>query len=164
MFKNVIVMVVGVMVALSGATAWAQEPVTASRAAFGYDSEGMAKAVAMAEAEGFLPPMAAQPKRPAILPALYVSLGAMQVLDLVTTNQALKSGAHEGNPMVSGIAGNSGAMIAYKTAMTVGTVIAVEKMWKRNRVGAIVVAVAANGVTAAVAAHNVKVAGAQRAR
>ncbi len=164
MFKNAIVVMVGVMVALSGATAWAQDPATTGRAAFGYDSEGMARAVTMAEAEGFLPRMAVRPERPAILPALYVSLGAMQMLDIVTTNQALKSGAREGNPMVSGIAGNSGAMIAYKTVMTIGTVIAVEKMWKKNRAGAIVMAVVANGVTAAVAAHNVKVASAQRAR
>lgn len=163
MFKNAIGMVM-VAVVLNATNAQAQEAAATSRRAFAYDSESMARAVAMAEAEGFLPQIAPQPERPAVLPALYVTLGAMQVLDIVTTKQALKSGAREGNPLVAGVAGNSGAMIAYKTAMTVGTVVAVEKLWKKNRVAAIAVAVAANGVTAAVAAHNVKVAAQQRAR
>lgn len=160
MFKNAILMMVGTVV-MSGASAQAQEPAALGQASFGYEAT---MAAVPAEAEAYVPPTWQQPQRPAILPALYASLGAMQVLDVVSTNRAVKAGARERNPMMSGLAGNSGAMIAYKVAMTAGTVIAVEKMWKKNRVGAIMMAVAANGVTAAVAAHNVKVASAQRAR
>ena len=106
-----------------------------------------------------------QSKRPAILPALYVSLGAMQAWDAYATNSALKAGAREANPAVAPFAGNTGALIGAKAAATVGTIFFSERLWKKNKVAAIVMLAAINGATAAVSMHNMRnarVAGATR--
>jgi hypothetical protein len=94
--------------------------------------------------------------RPALLPALYASLGAMQAWDLYSTKAALRGGAREANATLAPIAGNSGAMLAMKAATTAGTIVFAERMWKKNRVGAIVMLVAVNGATAAVSMHNMR--------
>lgn len=111
-----------------------------------------------------LPPTWLTPKRPPALPAMYVSLGAMQALDIYTTLRAVGAGAREQNPVVARLGGHAAAMAAYKAVTTAGTIFAAERMWKKNRVGAVVVMAIANGVTAAVAARNIHVAKAQRAR
>jgi hypothetical protein len=97
-----------------------------------------------------------QPKRPGILPALYVSLGAMQAWDTYTTNAALKAGAREANPAVASFAGNTGALIGAKAAATVGTIFFAERLWKKNKVAAVVMLAAINGATAAVSMHNMR--------
>lgn len=105
-------------------------------------------------------PMAAsyipQPKRPAILPALYVTLGAVQAWDAYATNAALKAGAREANPAVASFAGNPGALIGAKAAATVGTIFFSERLWKKNKVAAVVMLAAINGATAAVSMHNMR--------
>jgi hypothetical protein len=99
---------------------------------------------------------ASQPKRPAILPALYVTLGAMQAWDAYATNVALKAGAREANPAVAPFAGNTGALIGAKAAATVGTIFFAERLWKKNKVAAVVMLAAINGATAAVSMHNMR--------
>lgn len=96
--------------------------------------------------------------RPAALPLLYASLGALQVADVLSTNRALAGGATEANPVMRDAAGNTGAALAIKALSTAGTIYFAERAWKKNRKGAIVLMVAINAVTAAVAAHNLRVA------
>ena len=95
-------------------------------------------------------------KRPAVLPALYVSLGAMQALDIYSTRSALKAGARESNAVAAPFAGNTGSMLGLKVASTAGTILFAERMWKKNKVGAIVMLAAINGATAAVSMHNMR--------
>ena len=96
--------------------------------------------------------IAPTPRRPLALSALYGTYGTLQVLDVVTTRRALPAGAHERNPLMQN--GNIGAMIAVKAAAGASTIYFAERMWKKNRVGAVIVMAALNGATAAVVAHN----------
>ena len=73
---------------------------------------------------------------------------------------ALNRGAREANPLMQGAATHSGALLAVKAGAAIGTVFMAEKMWRRNRAGAIATMVAMNAVTAVVAAHNYAVAAA----
>lgn len=93
-------------------------------------------------------------KRPALLPAMYAGFVATQAWDIYTTSAALKNGAYEANPIAASFAGNNAKMIGLKAATTASTIFFVERMWKRNRVGAVVLLAAINGATAAVAMHN----------
>ncbi len=105
------------------------------------------------------PPAAAldyRVKRPAILPALYASFGAVQVWDVHSTSVAMQRGAREANAVMAPFAGHPAQMIAIKAAATAGTVFFVERLWKHNRVAAVVVMAAINGATAAVAMNNVR--------
>jgi hypothetical protein len=95
-------------------------------------------------------------KRPVLLPALYVTLGAVQVWDVYSTSAALKAGAHERNPLVAPVAANRSAMLGIKVAAAASTIFFAERLWRRNRTAAIVVMAAINGATAAVAMHNVR--------
>ena len=95
-------------------------------------------------------------RRPSLLPALYASYGALQVADLVTTVRALDGGAREVNPLMKPAVGNRTVMFALKSASAAGAIYLSERMWKKNRVGAIVLMAAVNGVTAAVVAHNMR--------
>jgi hypothetical protein len=103
-------------------------------------------------------------QRPAVLPALYATLGAMQAWDLYSTSTALKAGAKEANPTAAPFAGNAGSMLGLKAATTASTIFFAERMWKKNKAGAIVMMVAINGATAAISMHNMhnaRVAGAR---
>jgi hypothetical protein len=95
-------------------------------------------------------------KRPAALPALYVALGVMQAMDIYSTSAALKAGAKEANPTAAPFAGNTGSMIGLKAATMAGTIFFSERMWKTNKVGAIVMMAAINSATAAVSMHNMQ--------
>lgn len=101
-------------------------------------------------------------RRPAMLPALYVSLAVLQVADIYTTSAGLKRGAVEANPAFAPAAGNTSAMIAMKVASTAGAIACAEKLWKKNRVAAAIVMTAVNGATAAIAARNTRIQRAQR--
>ena len=94
--------------------------------------------------------------RPAVLPALYATLGAMQAWDMFSTRAALQAGAREANPTAAPFAGNAGSMLGLKAATTASTIFFAERMWKKNKVGAIVMMVAINGATAAVSMHNMR--------
>lgn len=92
------------------------------------------------------------PRRPIALSALYGTYGTLQALDVVSTRRALTAGAHERNPVMKG--GNLAAMIAVKAAAGASTIYFTERLWKKNRVGAVIVMAALNGATAAIVAHN----------
>ena len=95
-------------------------------------------------------------KRPAILPALYASLGALQAWDVYTTSRAVRSGAREVNPVIAPLTGHLARTIALKAATTAGTVLFVERLWRQSRVAAVVVLAVTNGATMAVAMNNLR--------
>jgi len=96
-------------------------------------------------------------RRPNVLPVLYVGLAALQAFDGYSTTTALGRGAQEANPMMRGVAGNSAAFWAVKVGSTAASIWIAERLWKTNRVGAIVTMVAVNGMMASVAARNASV-------
>jgi Domain of unknown function (DUF5658) len=97
--------------------------------------------------------------RPGALPALYVMQGALQAMDAHSTYSAIGRGAHEANPLMQGVVGNKGTMLAVKAGVAASTIWMAESMWKRgNRLGAIATMIAANSVTAIVVAHNYRLA------
>ena len=102
--------------------------------------------------------------RPAALPALYASLSAMHVWDVYSTRSALNAGAREANPAATRLAGNPASLLGLKAATTASTIFFAERMWKKNRAGAIVMLAAINGATAAVSVHNMRNARAGAAR
>lgn len=102
-------------------------------------------------------------KRPMMLPALYVAQAALQALDAHSTSSALSRGGVEANPLMKGVVGNKGAMMAVKIGAAASTIWIAERMWKRgNRAGAIATMLIVNGLTAAVVANNYKVASSLR--
>src|SRR5688572_7327970 len=68
-------------------------------------------------------------KRPAAMIGLYASFAALQAFDAHSTARALDRGAVEANPLMRGIAGNTGGMLAIKAAGTAGVVYAGERLW-----------------------------------
>lgn len=103
------------------------------------------------------------PQRPMVLPALYVSQVALQALDAHSTYSALGRGAYEANPLMKDVVKNKGAMTAVKVGVAASTIWIAERMWRRgNRAGAIATMLVANGITAAVAANNYRVASSLR--
>ena len=100
--------------------------------------------------------------RPSALRGLYASFAALQVWDAYSTSRAISAGASEANPVMRGVVGNPAAFWAVKAAATVAPMMAAERLWKRNKVAAMAVMAASNGVMAAVAAHNASVLRSQR--
>jgi hypothetical protein len=94
--------------------------------------------------------------RPAALPAFYASLAALQLFDGYSTTRALAGGAREANPVMKGVVTRPVVFWSVKAAMAVAPTLAADRMWKRNKAGAIAVMVVSNGMMAAVAAHNAK--------
>ena len=92
--------------------------------------------------------------RPKMLPLLYVSLASLNVMDAITTSRGLSSGATEANPLMKGIVGNTPAMFAVKAASTAVSIWMSERLWMKNRVGAIATMVAVNAATGIIVMHN----------
>jgi hypothetical protein len=127
---------------------------TASSAVKPVSSESASQAPSFVRAS-----LAPRQNRPGLLPALYLAQGALQAMDAHSTYSAINRGAHEANPLMKGVVGNKGAMLAVKAGVAASTIWMAEKMWKRgNRVGAIATMIVANSVTGMVVAHNYKVA------
>jgi hypothetical protein len=101
-------------------------------------------------------------RRPALLPALYATNVALQALDAHSTLTALNRGAREANPVMQPVVGNRSALLAVKAGAAAGTIYFAEKLWRRNRVGAVAMMAVVNGVSAAIVAHNYKVASQMR--
>jgi hypothetical protein len=97
-------------------------------------------------------------RRPALLTPLYASTIVLQALDAHSTMSAMNKGAHEANPFMQGVAKNNGAMLAVKAGVAAGTIYFAERMWRRNRVGAVAMMIAVNTIDAFVVAHNYGVA------
>ena len=114
------------------------------------------KAVAADEAsDARLLALAREPQRPRALTILYGSYATLQVMDVVSTRRAIGSGAQESNPLMG--AGGTAQVIAIKAAGSAASIYFAERMWKKNRVAAIVTMAAVNGISAAVVAHNARI-------
>jgi Domain of unknown function (DUF5658) len=101
-----------------------------------------------------LSPVASTRRPPALVP-LYGSLIALQGADVYFTSRAVSNGAREVNPIVKPVAGRTAAAAAVKAGTTALAIYFVERAWRQNRKGAIVVAAVLNAATAAVVVHNV---------
>ena len=96
--------------------------------------------------------------RPATLPAMYVSLAALQAYDGYATLRGVSHGARESNVIVSGLAGTPAVCWALKGGSTAVSIAMAEQLWRRHRrTEAIVTMIAANGVMAMIAARNASV-------
>lgn len=99
-------------------------------------------------------PLAGSASRPAPLVPLYASLAVLQGLDIYSTRSAMSRGAVEANPGMKAVAGKTWASTAVKAAATAGSIYFIERAWKQNRKGAVILATVINAATAAVVAHN----------
>lgn len=94
--------------------------------------------------------------RSPLLLSLYGTLAGLNVLDVMSTRAAMERGAVELNPLMKDAIGDNAMSIGIKSATTLATILAIDKIGQRNRKAGIVVAVIANGVTAAIVAHNMR--------
>jgi hypothetical protein len=95
-----------------------------------------------------------EPTRPRALGGLYVSFAALQALDAHSTITAVRAGHREANPLIQPFANRPGVLIAAKAATAAGTIALAERLWRKHRVAAVLLMVAANAGYAAVVAHN----------
>src|SRR5688500_4804527 len=82
-------------------------------------------------------------KRPASLLALYGGFAALQAYDAYSTLAAVKAGGVEMNPMLGTVAKKPAAMIALKSAVTVASIAAADRLWKKGHKKQAVVMLAA---------------------
>lgn len=94
------------------------------------------------------------PRRPAALPALYVSFAVLQGLDAHSTLTGVGAGGREVNPAVKGLVAQPVSFVGAKIAATAGTLFLTERLWKKHRFAAVVLMVAVNATYAAIVAHN----------
>ena len=98
---------------------------------------------------------AAAQSRPALLIPLYAGNVALHGLDLLSTRVALRDGSREANPLLKR------ASVETVTVAKVGasalTILAAERLWKRNRVAAVGLMIAADVGLSAVVANNYQV-------
>jgi len=85
---------------------------------------------------------------------LYVSLAALQALDVYSTMSVLSDGGVEANPAMRGITRHPALFIAVKAAATATTIWVSEKLRKKHPKGAVALMVALNSVMAVVVANN----------
>jgi hypothetical protein len=93
--------------------------------------------------------------RPAALVSLYAMQGVLQGLDAYTTLKGLSKGHRELNPLLKG--GNPTLIVGAKIAAASLNVLVVEKMWRKNRKGAVLTMIATNLLMSAVVIHNSRV-------
>jgi hypothetical protein len=96
--------------------------------------------------------------RPGALIPMYASLGVLQGLDIYMTVSAVQRGAVEANPVMKRVAASEVASLVVKGATTAACIYFTERAWKHNRKGAVILMAAINVATAAVVAHNTRVA------
>jgi hypothetical protein len=92
--------------------------------------------------------------RPAPLRMLDGGLIGANAADWYTTIRAVGRGYREANPLMAPLVMHPAVFGAVKAAATVATIYAAERMWKRNRGGAIVMMVTATATTWMVAGRN----------
>ena len=97
--------------------------------------------------------------RPASLVPLYVTFAALQVLDTDSTRHALARGYAEGNPVLRPVAGSGATMMLVKAGATIATIAAVERLWRRNRLAAVLTMIGINAGYAIVVTRNYQKAG-----
>lgn len=107
-------------------------------------------------------PVDEQRSRPRVLVPLYVMQFTLNGLDVHSTVRALDAGHSEANPLFKD--GSAKKMIGAKVASSALSVFLAEKLWKKNRVAAVVLVASVNAGLAAVVANNYRIAGTPRRR
>lgn len=101
-----------------------------------------------------------QERRPAALVPLYIAQATLHGLDVHSTMRGLDRGHREANPLLKNA--TSGQVIGAKIASSAATVWMTEKLWRKNRVAAVVVMAGMNVALTAVVAHNYRLKNASR--
>jgi len=91
--------------------------------------------------------------------AVYASTALMHILDIDSTLKALKVGAVEANPMMSGVVHNKAAFFATKAAIATASIYATARMARHNKLGAIITSSAINSAYLMIVRNNYKIAG-----
>ena len=99
----------------------------------------------------------AQHARPRLLVPLYVMQFTLNGLDVHSTLRALDAGHREGNPLFE--SGSAKKMVGAKLASSAVSVLLAEKLWKKNRVAAVLMMAGVNAGLTAVVANNYRLAG-----
>ena len=94
--------------------------------------------------------------------SMYVSFAALQVMDAVSTRQALNNGATEANPAMAGLARNSAAFFAVKAGTAAATTYFAERLARKHPRRATILMAVLNTAYAAIVVHNYRVAGNSR--
>jgi hypothetical protein len=94
--------------------------------------------------------------------SMYVSFAALQVMDVVSTRQALNNGATEANPAMAGLARNSAAFFAVKAGTAAATTYFAERLARKHPRRATILMAVLNTAYAAIVVHNYRVAGGNR--
>jgi hypothetical protein len=94
--------------------------------------------------------------------SMYVSFAALQVMDVVSTRQALNNGATEANPAMAGLARNSTAFFAVKAGTAAATTYFAERLARKHPRRATILMAVLNTAYAAIVVHNYRVAGSSR--
>jgi len=89
---------------------------------------------------------------------LFASYAVLQALDVHSTLRAVNAGGTEANGLVNPLVGRPALFIAFKAAMTAGTIAGAERLSRHNRVAAWGLMLAANSAYAWVAVHNYRIA------
>ena len=97
---------------------------------------------------------AVSPRPSLTLPALQVSFGALQILDVVSTTRALNAGLTEGNTAMRGVVDRPLAVAAVKAGSTAATIYLVNRVARKNRAAAILTMLAINSAYSVVVVHN----------
>ena len=90
--------------------------------------------------------------------SMYVSFAALQIMDAVSTRQALSRGGAEANPAMSGLAGNSAALFAVKAGTAAATTFFAERLSKNHPRAATIMMAVLNTAYVAIVTHNYRVA------
>ena len=94
--------------------------------------------------------------RPRALMPLYGMQITLNALDVHSTMRALDAGHREGNPLMKD--GSARTMIGAKVASSALSIYLAEKLWKKNRVAAVVMVAGVNAGLMAVVANNYRLA------
>jgi hypothetical protein len=98
-----------------------------------------------------------QRTRPGLLIPLYVMQFTLHGLDVHSTVRALENGHREANPLFKDA--STATMTGAKLASSAVSVLIAEKLWKKNRIAAVLMMASVNGALAAVVANNYQIAG-----
>ena len=92
----------------------------------------------------------------------YAGSVILQAMDVHSTFKVLDRGGREGNPMLAGIANNRPAFVAIKAGIAAGSIYAVSRIAKHNKIAAMAMAAALNSTYAMIVSHNYKLAASLR--
>ena len=110
-----------------------------------------------APGQQLVPTVSPRRERPHGLAPLYASFAVLQALDVHSTLSAVHDGAVERNRVIAPLVNNPPAFVAFKAAAPAGTIVAVDRVAKHNRVAGYALMFALNSAYTFVVIHNYRV-------